>query len=202
MYSTVFTSRDLRDVADNLPDHFKHTLHKDILKNIEYEFHSASCHLLIEVVTGFRIIIGYLIKTLEEDGPQDPSKIENKTVQNFLLGLYSDYSEGNLSILHKIGIQSASPSQISCLGDNISLGFCYSCLRLFYSWVVDGYYDFSSLPFTLKTKHDQLLIDVKLHSLKTGPDLQKELQHLIDTLKHSENDIAGKVNEKSDVRLL
>ena len=188
-------------MADNLPDHFKHTLHKDLLNLIEYKFHSASYHLLVEVVTGLRIIIGYLIKTLEQDGAQDSSKMENKTVQNFLLVLYSDCSEGNLSILHKIGIQSGSPSQISCLGE-VTLKFCYSCLGLFYSWVVDGYYDFSSLPFTLKTKHDQLLVDDKLHSLKTGPDLQKELQHLIDTLKHSENDIAGKVNEKSDVRLL
>ncbi len=188
-------------MADNLPDNFKHTLHKDLLNLIEYEFHSASYHLLVEVVTGLRIIIGYLIKTLEEDGAQDPSKKENKTVHNFLLGLYDNCSESNLSILCEIGILSASPSQIGCLGD-ITLKFCYSCLRLFYSWVVDGYYDFSSLPFNLKTKHDKLLVDDKLHSLKTGPDVQKELQHLIDTLKHSENDIAGKVNEKSDVRLL
>ena len=188
-------------MVDNLPDHFKHTLHKDLLNLIEYKFHSASYHLLVEVVTGLRIIIGYLIKTLEQDGAQDHSNMETKTVQNFLLGLYGACSEGNLSILHKIGIQSAFPSQISCLGE-ISLKFCYSCLRLFYSWVVNGYYDFSSLPFTLKTKHDQLLVDDELHSPKTGPVLQKELQHLIDTLKHSENDIARKVIEKSDVRLL
>ena len=190
-------------MAYNLPDHFKQTLHKDLLKDFEYKFHSASYHLLVEVVTALRIIIGYLTKALEDDGGQDHADLETETVQNFLLRLYGDRSERSVAILHEIGVQSASSSQISYLG-NLSLKFTYSCLNLFYSWVVDGYYDFSSLPFTLKTKHDQLLGDGKLHSLNksTGCDLRKELQQLIDILKHSEHDITSKVTEKSDVSVM
>ncbi len=97
-------------MADNLPDHFKHTLHNDLLNLIEYKFHSASYHLLVEVVAGLRIIIGYLIKTPEQDGAQDHSKI----VQNFLLGSIAIVVRVNLSILmesrvHPTGRKSKFP---------------------------------------------------------------------------------------------
>ena len=41
---------------------FKLKLDEEYAKELEYEFHSANYHMLIEVVTGLKIAAEYLIK--------------------------------------------------------------------------------------------------------------------------------------------
>ena len=59
-YMTLYT---LNIVLLPLPR--KHTqvpLEKNLQKRLEYEFHSASYHTIMEVITGLRTVAGHLLK--------------------------------------------------------------------------------------------------------------------------------------------
>ena len=60
IYLTLYT---LNIVLLPLPR--KHTqvpLEKNLQKRLEYEFHSASYHTIMEVITGLRTVAGHLLK--------------------------------------------------------------------------------------------------------------------------------------------
>ena len=42
--------------------HMQVTLEENFRKRLEYEFHSASYHTILEVVTGLKIVAGHLVK--------------------------------------------------------------------------------------------------------------------------------------------
>lgn len=163
------------------------------MKSFEYEFHSADYHLMIEVVTALKTIMGYLVKALGEGGWED--SIDTKAVK-FMLSLYKHLEEDN-DVLYEIGVRHASPSHLHCLAD-LPLTATYSCLNLFFTWVDEGFYDFSTLPFPLKmhlSEGNQLAIEClprKWNS--TTSELLDELQQLIYVLKQSEQDIINRVN--------
>ena len=49
-------------MTENLPASFKTDMEDALLKRFEYEFHSASYHTLVEVITGLRTVVGHLMK--------------------------------------------------------------------------------------------------------------------------------------------
>ena len=201
-FSVACTAFDLQDMCDRLSDHFKPSLSEALLKRFLYEFHSASYHLLNEVVMGLGMILGHLTKVLLERPTEDYSDLENETVFDFMLNLY-EHLKKHSDVLREIGIQSAQPSHLACLAD-LPLTAAYSCLTLFFGWVQDGFYDFSSLPFPLKVHmcdQDRLLLDEQLRPCwqRSVGDLKGELQQLTDVLKHSEQDIIIGVKEDAHV---
>ena len=203
--SMMYTALDLQDMTDSLPENFKASLSGALLKRFEYEFHSASFHLMLEVVTALRTVVGHTIKSLQETRQEDTVSLEMQKVPEFMLNLYEHLTKER-EVLYEIGIQSASPSHISCLAE-LPLSSVYCCLKLFFGWIEEGYYDFSALPFAFKVHmsyQDKSVVDQQLRLKWQGsvPDLLEELQNLIDVLKHSEQDITSRVNEAANVRAL
>lgn len=157
--------------------------------SFEYEFHSAEYHLMIEIVTALRTIMGHLVKALGE-GWEDCNG--TKAVK-FALSLYKHLEKEN-DLLYEIGVRHASPSHLHCLAD-LPLTATYSCFNLFFTWVDEGFYDFSTLPFPLKmhlSKGDQLAIEC-LPS-RWNSTTTELLDDLIYVLKQSEQDIINRVN--------
>ena len=150
----------------------------------------------MEVLTALRTVAGHLTKALE-DSEKDMNDLQKATIFDFIHGIYECTMNVN-DVMRDIGILNASTSHLRCLA-KLPLTATYSCLKLFFHWVDDGFYDFCTLPFHLKVHldpKDQLEIEnlyTKWHS--TSAELMKGLQELVDVLKHSEQDIARRVNE-------
>ena len=185
-------------LAEQLPDKFKITLHETLLKKFEYEFHSADYHLMAEVVTALRTILGHLIKALEE-GREDFEELALK----FVLNLHK-HLESEDQALQEIGVRTESKPYLDCL-INLPLAATYHCFKLFSNWVDEGFYDFNTLPFQVKvrmSKQDKLSLE-EVCSKWTRPvfELMKELQHLIDLLKQSEEEIISQVDSAACVRI-
>lgn len=187
-------------MSERLPVNFKAPLPSPLLKRLEYEFHSANYHLLLEVVTALRTVVSHLLKALEE-GRTDYGDLENETAPEFMLNLYEHLTK-HTEVLYEIGIQSASPSHLRCLAD-LPLTSTHSCLNLFFRWVNEGFYDFSTLPFPFKVHlsypDQQYLEQLRMRWPSTVEQLRTELQQLVDVLKHSEQDITKKVDEAVNV---
>ena len=60
--SVIHSPRDLEAMTKNLPDTFKKEMDKKMLKRFEYDFHWATHHIMVEVITGLRSVVGHLIK--------------------------------------------------------------------------------------------------------------------------------------------
>ncbi len=190
-------------MGERLPEEFKFPLSESLLKRFEYEFHSVSYHLLNEVITGLRTVIGHLTKALQEVRNTEHEELKEMSVPHFMLNLY-EHLKRQSEVLHEIGIRSAQSSHLQCLSD-LPLMSTYSCFKMFFSWVEDGYYDFAALPFPFKVHmsyQDRLLLEqqLRLRWLGSISDLKEELQDLIDVLKHSEIDITSRVKEAASVR--
>ena len=195
----------------HLPDTFKTTLPKPLRKRFEYEFHSANYDVLLEVMTGLRTIISYLIKALKQ-GSDSKVDLEKKMATVFMLNLYGKESKESedlrkievqkkIDVLKEIGIRNAKQAHLDCLVE-LPLTATYSCLKLFLNWVDDGFYDFTDLPFPLKGHMDDHALE---QSLKRPGEtnltvLMKHLCQLADILKRSENEIVQAVDEAVQVR--
>lgn len=135
---------------------------------------------------------------LEGDVPKD----DTLTLSSFMVvHVYAEKLQDPRKVLTEIGITSSSlnDSQLKCFID-LPLTSVFSCLQQFVKWVDQGAYDFCSLPFTLKSpmkEEDTHKIEHELRARWTGSlsDLVREVEVLINTIKHSENDIIKKVNE-------
>ena len=172
--------------------HMQVPLKETLQKRLEYEFHSASYHTILEVVIALKNAAGHLVKVLpavlvphmisfsfgkflHEVGllPFSPHKalvehsslsLQQQTVPQFTLTLY-DHLKRNEDVLKEIGVHSTSPSQLACLVE-LPLTSLFYCLQLFASWIRDGVYDFATLPFGVKTNlssQDQQLIQQVAH---------------------------------------
>lgn len=168
------------------------------MKKFEYEFHSADYHLIAEVVTALRTILGHLVKALDEGR----KNFEELTALKFISNIHGHLkSEGQA--LQEIGVHTKSKSCLDCL-TKLPLAATYNCFRLFSRWVDEGRYDFNTLPFQLKMHmkdQDRQSLE-EICSKWTGPVfvLVKELQHLIDFLKLSEKEITSQVDSAAGVR--
>lgn len=199
--SMIYTAHDLQDMSQRLPYSFKAPLPDPLQKRFEYEFHSASYHLMVEVLTALRTVTSHLSKALEEKRQHCPDVQE--TALEFMLKQYKDLHTYN-KVLDEIGVQttSTSSSQLICLAD-LPLTATYSCLRLFFRWVDEGFYDFSALPFPFKVHisyQDRLAIEqLYVTWSSTMAELMKEIQQLVGALKHSEKDIISCVDDAVNV---
>ena len=72
-----------------------------------------------------------------------------QTLADFLLSLYDGLNSFK-DALSEIGIQKLTNNQVVCLSE-LPLVHLYHCLRVFATWMEQGMYDFSALPYTLKT---------------------------------------------------
>ena len=200
--SVACTAVDVHHLGERLPDDFKFPLSEPLLKRFEYEFHSASYHLMNEVVMALRTVIGHLTKALHDVQNTEHEELKDQLVPEFMLNLY-EHLKGHSEVLREVGVRSAQPSHLQCLAD-LPLMSAYDCLKLFFGWVEEGYYDFSALPFPFKVHmiyQDRLLMDqqLRLRWLGSISDLKEELQDLITVLKHSEQDITNRVKEAASV---
>lgn len=122
-----------------------------LVKRMEYEFHSANYHSLMEVVTALRTVTGHLVKSIREQSPFiNISGLEHYATAQFMLTLYEEIKRKN-EVMEVIGIHSLSASQLVCIIE-LPLTSLYNCLCMFVRWINDGTYDFCYLPFTLKTQ--------------------------------------------------
>ena len=104
-------------------------------------------------------------------------------------------------VLNDIGISTLSPSQVNCLTE-LSMPFLWSCLNMFAAWIKKGTYEFSYLPYPLKTrmsKHDRLFVKNELKELWFGPQnkLLSAVEQTRDFLTHSEKNISEMINRAS-----
>ena len=192
---------DLQEFSDHLPDTFKAGLPGDLTENIKYDFHSANYHLLIEVQTALKTIIGHLIKALKKDDLDrsiDDESFKTLKVSEFLRDLYDDSDLSVDDIFVKIGIKRESCAHIRCLAD-LPLTIIYSCLGLFVNWVDKGFYDYSTLPYHLKKNMDdgdkKDLERVIGQWQGTREEVMKRLKKLTEILKESEQDLASGAND-------
>ncbi len=156
---------------------------------------------MVEVLTAMRTITGHLLKALTEKR-EDYGDLDSLTIPAFMLNLY-EHLRKHSDVLYEIGIHSAAPSHLACLA-KLPLVSAYSCLKLFFNWVDEGYYDFCDVPFVLKVQmsypdRNQVEQKLQLSWPSTLAELLREVQQLVDVLKHSEKDIICKVNKASNV---
>ena len=194
LISLMCTAQDLEDLSEHLPNTFKTPLSDHLKKRFEYEFHSASYHLMVEVLTALRTVLGHLVKALE---PVDSSRddLQSETAVGFMSKLYNHLSQHG-DVLNEIGIQSASSAHLRCLAD-LPLKSTFSCLKLFFYWVDEGFYDFSAIPFQFKVhlgREEEEAIEKLCVTI-----VFEDLQQLIDLLKQSEQDVTNQVNEAINV---
>jgi hypothetical protein len=168
-------------------------------RQLEFEFHSASYHLLTEIVVGLRTAIGHMIKVIpmEEEISQD---ILDMTLKQFMLNEYDYPTPDITNVFIEIGIKSLSNSQIKCL-QSFRLPYLYSILTLFLDWVKDGTYDFSGQPLALKvhlSQEDVSSLDNIIHQFPGSTShLLSELKGLNEVLLHVEAHLIKEVNEQA-----
>lgn len=193
-YRAVYSSVDLKQIAQQLPDSFKKPFSDELMKNYKYKFHSASYHLMTSVVTVMRTIVGHVVNVLSQREDQ-PERFQEKTVKDFIHELYNDSSnKQEKELLYEIGFHfpDPNPDHIRCLAE-LPLTDIYSCLKLFIHWVDEGFYDFSTFTFPFKaslSSADEEALEQLRNPEKwsgTYDDLMKQLEEFIDVLKHSES---------------
>ena len=189
---------ELQDFSDHLPNTFKVDLPGDHTMKIEFYFHSANYHLLIELQKALKTVIGHLIKALKKDNPDSSmnDKSLEMTVSEFLHHLYGDSESSTDDMFAKIGIKREACPHIRCLAD-LPLTATYSCLRLFVNWVEKGFYDYNTLPYHLKRRMDSGDEEAleRVVDEWQGKDLMEKLQELTKVLKESEHDLASGAND-------
>lgn len=73
---------------------------------------------------------------------------QRQTLSDFLLSLY-DGLDSIKDVLSEIGVRKLSATQLVCLSE-LPLTNLYHCLKMFFTWIEEGMYDFSTLPYTIK----------------------------------------------------
>lgn len=142
-----------------------------------------------------RTIMGELVKVPKNESDDYSGMTAEAFMRNFCFKKDED-------VFYEIGIRNASSSQLADL-DKLPLTQTYSCLKLFFHWVDEGFYDYSTLPFSFKIPLSELdqpaLVQIIDKWTGTKSKLMKELQQLIDALKQSEQHITSQVNEAINV---
>ena len=104
-------------------------------------------------------------------------------------------------VLEEIGLSTLTVSQLECLTE-LPLPSLWSCLELFASWLDEGYYDYSSLPFALKSHmraEDRQVMESLEKWVGSRQKLLNSLDLMRDLLKHSEKQMSATINEASQV---
>lgn len=133
---------------------------------------------------------------------ESSESLKHLTIPEYLLKLY-DHINGPERVLKEIlYIESLSFPQLECIID-LQLLNLHDCLVLFGTWVIEGLYDFSSLPFPLKSRmrdEDRTLLDNLPGRWDGTPsELTAELKSLNETLKQSEAEIIANMASQVSV---
>ena len=59
---SAISADELTVIRDNLPEELKGEVEKIFQKRLEFEFHSAGYHVMLETTTGLRTAAGHLVK--------------------------------------------------------------------------------------------------------------------------------------------
>ena len=199
LYSTL-SRYALQELTKLLPDTFKEPISDKLRKRFEYEFHSASYDIITEVLSALRVIVANLSKALQECRGGDLDKIN---ALEFIKTYYEDLHDQE-EVLREIGIQGATTAHLKCL-ESLPLVATYSCFEFFYNYAKEGHYDFIAVPYRFKAQlsdQDQSTLEqIRTTWPSTTNELLKELQQLVDALKHSERNIISHTSEEANVSL-
>ncbi|CAI8040342.1 hypothetical protein GBAR_LOCUS22485 [Geodia barretti] len=161
---SVISSDELAYMKTSLGE-LTENMDEGLLKHLELVFHAAGYHTILYTTTGLKTVAGYLVKPVGDVG----GAFNNTwTFREYLQSLY----DGHRSVteaLSEIGMRQLTESQVTCLLD-IPLANLYHCLEVFSNWMEKCVYDFSSLPYTLKSH----LEPSDLSTLKALPLTWKE----------------------------
>jgi len=174
-------------------------------KQLEYEFHSASYHTIMEVITGLRTAVSHLIKEVS-DLPAHGNKcrqLQPQTLPQFLITLYEyDPADETRDVFHEISIHSLTPTQHTCL-EKLYLPFLYHTLKIFVQWAEEGWYDFCSLPYAAKMQmslpDEDTMRQIASNYDGSPGELLHELKSLVDMLVHLETSIIKITTQKPQV---
>ena len=192
LYRLTFSILDLEDVSQ-LPETYKADLPHGILAKLAIEFHSASYHPLLEVLTALRTVIKHLTKSLKESA----KGLDKMSILDFMREIYRSMESDH--VFYNIGIQSAASSQLKCLA-KVPLTSAFKCFKFFFQRVDEGYYDFSNLPLILKKTFPATTEEtIAALDSKNPTELLVGLQQLVDILKDSEQDIIKCAQKSADV---
>ena len=64
---SAISADELTAIRDNLPEELKGEVEEIFLKRLEFEFHSAGYHVMLETTTGLRTAAGHLVKVLHSE---------------------------------------------------------------------------------------------------------------------------------------
>ena len=59
---SAISADELTAIRDSLPEELKGEVEKIFQKRLEFEFHSAGYHVMLETTTGLRTAAGHLVK--------------------------------------------------------------------------------------------------------------------------------------------
>lgn len=63
---SAISADELTAIHENLPEELKREVDKAFRKRLEFEFHSAGYHVMLETTTGLRTAAGHLVKVCRE----------------------------------------------------------------------------------------------------------------------------------------
>jgi hypothetical protein len=141
----VISSDELTVIESKLSEPLKINMEKEYYKRLEFEFHASGYHIMQATTTGIRIAAGHLVQSVEYG---DQNFNQGWNVAEFLLHLYDDHYSKK-EVLTKIGMGELTATQAGTVLE-LPLANLYHCLKSFATWMENGMYDFSALPFSLK----------------------------------------------------
>jgi hypothetical protein len=191
---SVISSDELADMKMSLGELTKN-MDEGLFKRLELVFHAAGYHTILYTTTGLKTAAGYLVKTDDVGGAFN----NTWTFREFLQSLYAGHHSVT-EALSEIGMRQLTETQVTCLLD-IPLANLYHCLEVFSNWMERCVYDFSTLPYTLKSH----LEPSDLSTLKALPltwkepmtELLHEVNALNEQLSHAEVSITNQNTSQS-----
>ena len=61
-YSLVNLALDVNEMTEKLPEEYKTPVEETVQKQLEYQFHSADYHTMLQIITGLKTALRHLIK--------------------------------------------------------------------------------------------------------------------------------------------
>ena len=143
----------------------------------------------------------FVLQKLPLNSKDDPNSL---SIPVFMFSVYHNNISNKRDVLQKIGIVSLSDSQYECL-QNITIKSMYGCLMMFLNWVDYGYFEYCTMPKTLKdempesdaSKIEQIVrtagddTEMVISQLN---DLVLDMDHCQDHIQQKASEVGGDVN--------
>lgn len=122
-------------------------------------------------------------------------------ISKFMLSVY-DTIQCEKEVLQKLGICSLSDSQYHCLL-NITTASLYECLKLFIHWVDYGYYEYCTMPQSLKDEMTESDVKDVTNIVGTaGDDAQSmisEMDGLLQATDHCQDYLCQQASQPAEM---